>query len=409
MVTGVGLIATLMIGAPIAPPPVERPDGRRVELTHGQLFVPSGYRANGGKVHLVLHLHVSVGYAERNLMLADKDAVLVTVVLPGLSDVYSELFRDPTALRTILTEVPEKLKELNATCMDAVVADLTITSFSAGFGGVREILRDPELYETVDTLIMADSIHARLAEGDGPRAAEPEDLEGFRQFAEDAAAGRKRMLITHSEIQPETYASTTETTRYLLECVGGAPEPVDETWVDAWHCTSRCKVGDLLVYGFTGTTGIEHMQHLWHTWALMRQVDADGALGPDEFGVVSWAAANGCAHLLHGLSPVALYGTAPESPTKPLSEFRLVASASPGLTIGALKDHCGRDCLLVACSGAEETTTAEITLRQVSAVVWRYRPWGPNWEPLAVRQEGELTHLRVALDPGEAALLIVIP
>ena len=44
-----------------------------------------------------------------------------------------------------------------------------------------------------------------------------EHVDIFVQFAKEAAAGKKRMLISHSEIVPGTYACTTETADYLLE------------------------------------------------------------------------------------------------------------------------------------------------------------------------------------------------
>jgi hypothetical protein len=41
-------------------------------------------------------------------------------------------------------------------------------------------------------------------------------LQPFLDFAREALASHKRMLITHSEIFPGTFASTTETTDFLI-------------------------------------------------------------------------------------------------------------------------------------------------------------------------------------------------
>ncbi len=45
------------------------------------------------------------------------------------------------------------------------------------------------------------------------------NLAAFAQFARAAVRGEKRFLVTHSEIFPGTYASTTETTDWLLSAL----------------------------------------------------------------------------------------------------------------------------------------------------------------------------------------------
>ena len=46
------------------------------------------------------------------------------------------------------------------------------------------------------------------------------DLDVFVRFARDAAEGKKEMVVTHSEVFPGTFASTTETADYLLGRLG---------------------------------------------------------------------------------------------------------------------------------------------------------------------------------------------
>src|SRR5205814_5085774 len=94
---------------------------------------------------------------------------------------------------------------------------IILTSWSAGYGAVRAILRVPENYARVDRVLLMDGMHASYA-GDAPNTGPrqesviaPEDVNVFVKFARDAIAGRKRMFVTHSEIFPGTYASTTET------------------------------------------------------------------------------------------------------------------------------------------------------------------------------------------------------
>lgn len=256
----------------------ERPPGRRVELMHGELFVPAGYEAGEDGVHLVLHLHGAAWAAERNLVRSGERAVLVTVVLQGLSAVYAELFGKPETLPAILDEARAKLGDLSVADQPQI-GRLTVTSFSAGFGGVREMLKSQEAYDRIDALVMADSIHAGFVGAPEERRVNPEHMQPFVRFAKDAAEGRKTLVISHSAIEPPTYASTTETADYIINEVGGERTKVDEQWAEGLRCTSQYQRGSLSIYGFAGETGPDHMRHLHELWRLMRRARMSGSGG----------------------------------------------------------------------------------------------------------------------------------
>ncbi len=103
---------------------------------------------------------------------------------------------------------------------------IVLTSFSAGYGATRAILRQPEHYARVSSVMLADSLHADYATADAaaPRtqdlAVAAADVDVFLRLAEDAAAGRKRFVVLHSEVYPGTYASTTDTADTLLSHLG---------------------------------------------------------------------------------------------------------------------------------------------------------------------------------------------
>jgi hypothetical protein len=242
--------------------------GTRVNLSVGQLFIPEGYRPTADAVHLVVHLHGSAKVAEENLVRSGWDAVLVTVVLNGLSAVYAAQFAKPEAFAALLEEVPQQLRKLGVAEAPRI-ARVTVTSFSAGFGGVRELLKSEDLYQRIDTLAMADSIHTGFAGAPALRRVDPGAMAGFLRFARDAAEGKKTLVLSHSQIKPETYASTTETADYLLAQLGGQREAVDEEWAEGLRCTSRFGRGRLSVFGFAGDTGPAHMKHLHYLWKLL--------------------------------------------------------------------------------------------------------------------------------------------
>jgi len=249
-----------------SPPPA----GTRVNLTVGQLFVPQGYKPEHGRISLVIHLHGIAQVAEQNLMRANEQAVLVTVALKGLSKVYTDLFSKPESFRTLLDETLSQLKRLKV-AENPTIGRLCVTSFSAGFGGVRELLKGEEFYQRIDVLIMADSIYAGFVGDPAQRQVDPNAMSGFLRFARDAAEGKKVFIVTYSQVKTD-YASTAETANYLLTQIGGKAESVQETWAEGWQCTSRFQRKGLQIYGFAGDAGADHMKHLHNLWQLMRLI-----------------------------------------------------------------------------------------------------------------------------------------
>jgi hypothetical protein len=264
------LTFALLIGCVLAQTPEPPPAGMRSDLSVGKLFVPGVYTPPDGRVHVIVHLHGAPAVCERNLKRSGVEAVLVNVTLNGLSGVYTEKFKNPETFQTLLRETTAKLRELKV-ADNPSIERLTVTSFSAGFGGVRELLKSDDIYKRLDTLVMADSIYAGYKPGADSRQVEPKHMEGFLRFARDAAEGKKTLVISHCQLQPDGYASTGETADYLLAELGIKREAVDEVWADDWQCTSHCQRKGFRVYGFAGDAGKDHMRHLQNLDKLLRR------------------------------------------------------------------------------------------------------------------------------------------
>jgi hypothetical protein len=138
-----------------------------------------------------------------------------------------------------------------------------LSAWSAGYGAVRAILRVPEYYDAVAFVLLIDGLHAGYIKH-RPESARPQivaaDLDVFVRLARDAAAGKKTLLVAHSEIVPGTYASTTETADYLLRAAGvqraAAPRP------GLPRQLSEARRGKLLVIGYAGTMAADHVDQL---------------------------------------------------------------------------------------------------------------------------------------------------
>ncbi|WP_435021622.1 hypothetical protein TA3x_002473 [Tundrisphaera sp. TA3] len=233
--------------------------GRRVDLGgEATAFIPEGYRPADGAVDLLIHLHGAPSAVEPALAKFPGSVVLVEVNRKGLSKAYSEPFAD----RELFLRIIDRAVKAVDSPTPLHAGRVTVSSFSAGFGGVRELLKVPEHFARIDALIMADSIYAGY-EGDiAARKVDPGLMAGFRAFARAAAAGEKAMIVTHSAQVPEGYASTTETADDLIRAVDGRPTTARVDWGDGWIQSRAFSEGKFTVIGFEGAGPEDHMRHL---------------------------------------------------------------------------------------------------------------------------------------------------
>ena len=89
-----------------------------------------------------------------------------------------------------------------------------VTSFSAGFGAVREILKSPEYFARIDGVYLVDALYCGYV-GDDPHSPEPGVINpvlmrDFLQFAQAAADGEKHAAVTEADVavdDPDARAS----------------------------------------------------------------------------------------------------------------------------------------------------------------------------------------------------------
>jgi len=231
--------------------------GRRVDLKSlkgARLFI--GPRVNPNRpVPLLIHFHGASWLVEQHVARYLPRAALITVNLGAGSSAYRKPFEQPETFQNLLSEASENLGSKRGW------ASITLSGFSAGYGAVREILRRPEYFALVNNVLLLDGMHAsyspegklladggtiqasdidvfvnfaraavdggRVAGSRGARGSSPRVSKGVlnsgdagRKNNGDAGrggnAGRKTFVVTHSEIFPGAYASTTECADYLL-------------------------------------------------------------------------------------------------------------------------------------------------------------------------------------------------
>lgn len=235
------------------------------------ISVPEHELASSGEIRLWLHLHGAPAVMEANFAEFGAPGILANLTLPGLSKVYADHFSDGAVFPELLREIEALLSRL-APGRARKVGRIVVSSFSAGFGGVRQLLRQAEALDRIDALVMADSIYCGYAGDPALRQVDPELMSGFLRYARLAADGKRSIVISHSRQIPEGYASTTETADYLIRQLDGTridAQPGD--WPGGLRPLTRFSRGKLEILGFDGEAPDDHMRHLRAIGSLLRR------------------------------------------------------------------------------------------------------------------------------------------
>ena len=241
--------------------------GKRWTLSTGTLLLPVSARVRD-TMPLYIHFHGGPWLAEWSVNQHDRHAAVITVQLGAGSGVYSQAFKDPEKFASLLAEAAHDLSPDHP----VQFRPLVLSGWSAGYGAIREILRNHENWKRVDAVLLEDGIHTSYVPDGQPGPIDPAPLEPFIEFAREAIAGRKTFLILHSEIFPGTFASTTECSEFLLQQLGLKARPVLKWGPLGMQQISEARSGKLRVLGFAGNTAPDHVDFIHATKSWLRMV-----------------------------------------------------------------------------------------------------------------------------------------
>jgi hypothetical protein len=241
--------------------PQETPPGKREALDVGTLYLPINLPAHA---ELLFFFHGDPWVAE--VAGARNRVAVVSAQVGEGSGVYTRLFTDPDRFPKLVKEAETKANRH--------FTRVIMGGWSAGCGALRQILKSPESYALVNSVICIDGIHTDYADGKpGPLEStlSEDNLQIWLKLGRDAMAGSKRFMITHSEIFPGTYASTTETADYLLKQLG-VPNRAVLKWgpMGTQQLSSEAR-GKFVMMGFAGDSAPDHVDQLqslpvWLKW-----------------------------------------------------------------------------------------------------------------------------------------------
>ena len=238
-----------------------------------ELWVPADARTRD-TVDLVVHFHGAAWLPEQAVARLGGRRVAAVVNLGAGSGAYHRAFADPAAFDSLLAGVTREVSAAIGTA--ARVGRVTLVGFSAGHGAVRAIIREPRHFARVDAVLLLDGMHTSYLPEGTPLATggalDTTNLVAFVDFARAAMRGEKRFLVTHSEIFPGTFASTTETADWLLRALDLRRTPVLQWGPRGMQQLSEVHSGRFELLGFAGNAGPDHIDQLHAMPELLARV-----------------------------------------------------------------------------------------------------------------------------------------
>ena len=217
---------------------------------------------------LFVHFQGGVTIAEENFARMDRSGVLIASELSGLSSAFRRPYEDPRAFRSLLATGEAELARVFG--RPVRFEPIVITFFSAGYGAVRELLKEPGFFARISALISADSIYASVVAED-VRAPDAAQMVDFMRFAQAACRGEKTFVVAHGQYQTP-YASTAECADLLLASVGMQRQPVREKFTARGvPIAAEVHFGGFHLYAFDEATARIHMDCLYLIPELVRR------------------------------------------------------------------------------------------------------------------------------------------
>lgn len=236
-----------------------------------RLYLPEKNLA-ADSLDLLIHFHGGLSTSGYAVEQSENPYLLAAVNLGHGSSAYEKPFLDETVFPTLYGAIKDSLRQFQG----KIIREVLISGFSAGYGAARAILSAETSFNLVDGLILLDGLHTDyvpertvLAEGG---TLNTEKFAAFLRFAKAAIRKEKRFLITHSTIFPGTYASTTESTEYLINASGSSRKAVLKWGPVGMQQLSEVRNGDFIVLGFAGNTAPDHVDHLHGLFAFLKQM-----------------------------------------------------------------------------------------------------------------------------------------
>ncbi|HEY2411848.1 MAG TPA: hypothetical protein VGI40_06385 [Pirellulaceae bacterium] len=277
--------------------------GRTLTIGAGsawKVFIPDTFVTRPGNVaDVIMHLHGDPQTVWNNAKWANLNAIIITANYGAASSAYQTPFStDTTLFQTALDQALTAVRAQSDISDNLQWDQLVLSSFSAGYGGVREILKSATYRNNIDDLVAADSLYATTAADGTPLDSQMVD---YKTFALAAKNGQKTFLLSHSKVLTYTYENTIETADELMQYLGITPTAYSATGLGTLNYYRKAQAGNFRIWGANGDTADDHSAHLryigdfWERLPIAKLIpgdfNLDGTVNAADY--VLWRKKNG--------------------------------------------------------------------------------------------------------------------
>ncbi len=233
---------------PMLPAPA---DSSLAGLSRGTLFLPSARVLDAeGKFDLIFHFN-GEGPVRRELLASEQALALYTLTFPPDKS-YAPQFNGSGLFGRLLDEIAAAVSQRLG--KPATLRHVALSAWSAGFEGIRSVLYQKDS-QRVDALLLIDGLH-------GPRGGLAGQLKPFIDFARRAERRETLFVVTHSAIPTYQFTSTTESSHFLIDALGGQPERVQRDDGFGLELVEMFDRGNFHVRGYAGNDKADHCAQL---------------------------------------------------------------------------------------------------------------------------------------------------
>jgi hypothetical protein len=291
-------LATVLCGSAAHPARAQIPTatGRSFTLTNlgtaYKLFIPDSYvHRPQDATDILVHFHGDPQTVWNNAAYAKLDAVVVTVNLGTVSSAYQNPYAADTNLfATLLNEARTTLRNQPDFADNLNFDKLAVSSFSAGYGAVREVLKNSTYFNDIDGMVLADTVYASFTSTSDHTPLDSQ-MTGFRDFATAAKNGTKTLTLSHSQVLTYTYCNTAETADDLMAWTGVTPSAYNVTGLGGLQFYRHAQTGEFEMFGALGDDATAHSKHLQTMGQFLDDLPLALVPEPGSAGMTLFAAA----------------------------------------------------------------------------------------------------------------------
>lgn len=250
--------------------------------TNFTLFLPHGW-TNTVSSHTVLfaHFHTIAWFAIQEHGRRETKEPLIVFALGEGSSTYAQPFTDTNRFSRMITLVESEMKKRGAAA-GTRVTQVDVSSFSAGYGAVRELVQQPTAVQLIRRIILLDSMYASLEpEETGSTTRRPlaAQIDVWLPFARAALRGEKTFVFAHSQVPTPAYASSFECAAALAARAGVEFKTVATNSLPAtrdpnFPLLRRADAGRFHIWSYGGEDAQAHLTHVRHMAEVWQALDA---------------------------------------------------------------------------------------------------------------------------------------